>query len=78
MNCALFDKSTNFGTEVDQYNYYEQILMWSHRPTASWRPWRPFFKMAAIAHPNVRQSLLLEVLVNVFECFESRHVKYNK
>jgi len=60
MNCALFDKSTNFG------NINEQIWMWSHRPTAPWRPWQPFSKMAASGHPNVRQRLLLEVSVNVY------------
>jgi len=34
--CAFFDKSTNFGTNV------EQIWMGSHWPTA---PWQPFSKM---------------------------------
>jgi len=49
MNCALFDKSTNFGT-----TYYEQIWMWSHRPTAPWRPWRPFSKMAASGPADIQ------------------------
>jgi len=48
--CAFFDISIPiFGTEVDQYNYNEQIWGWSHRRTAPWRPWRPFLKMAATA-----------------------------
>jgi len=44
--CAFFDKSTNFGTEVEQY-IMKKIWGWSHHRTAPWRPWRPFSKMAA-------------------------------
>ena len=70
MNCALFDKSTKFGTEVDQYimNKFGCGAIGQLLPggRGGHFEWRPFSKMAASGHPNVRQSLLLEVLVNFY------------
>ena len=63
MNCALFDKSTKFGTEVDKYimNKFRCGAIGQLPPSG-----RGGHFMAASGHPNVRQSLLLEVLVNVY------------
>jgi len=63
MNCALFDKSTNFGTEVDQY-IMKKFWCGANCPVAFW-----FSKMVASEHPNVRQSVLLGVLMNVYWMF---------
>jgi len=55
--CALFDKSTNFGTEVDRHimNKFGCGAI-----GAPWQPWRPFSKMAARRHQKVRYSFASE------------------